>query len=97
MDEQRFDSAYCYIRRRWRTQIRFNRRRSQLASHILSTRHVRLFLHLSSGDEGHCHREIGRNNQLEPRDQPLSRAMMDYFKPLMSWLEEQSNGRQIGW
>jgi len=24
-------------------------------------------------------------------------AMMDYFKPLMSWLEEQNKGRQIGW
>jgi peptidyl-dipeptidase A len=23
--------------------------------------------------------------------------MMDYFKPLMSWLEEQNRGRQIGW
>jgi len=23
--------------------------------------------------------------------------MMDYFKPLMSWLEEQNKGRQIGW
>jgi len=22
--------------------------------------------------------------------------MMDYFKPLMSWLEEQNKGRQIG-
>jgi len=26
-----------------------------------------------------------------------TRAMMDYFKPLMSWLEEQNKGRQIGW
>ena len=26
-----------------------------------------------------------------------TRAMMDYFKPLMSWLEEQNRGRQIGW
>jgi Angiotensin-converting enzyme len=25
------------------------------------------------------------------------RAMIDYFKPLMSWLEEQNKGRQIGW
>jgi peptidyl-dipeptidase A len=24
-------------------------------------------------------------------------AMMEYFKPLMSWLEEQNKGRQIGW
>jgi peptidyl-dipeptidase A len=26
-----------------------------------------------------------------------TRAMMDYFKPLMAWLEEQNKGRQIGW
>jgi len=26
-----------------------------------------------------------------------ARAMIDYFKPLMSWLEEQNKGRQIGW
>jgi len=26
-----------------------------------------------------------------------TRAMMEYFKPLMSWLEEQNTGRQIGW
>jgi peptidyl-dipeptidase A len=26
-----------------------------------------------------------------------TRAMMDYFKPLMSWLEEQNKGRQIRW
>ena len=26
-----------------------------------------------------------------------TRAMMEYFKPLMSWLEEQNEGRQIGW
>jgi peptidyl-dipeptidase A len=26
-----------------------------------------------------------------------TRAMMEYFKPLMSWLEEQNKGRQIGW
>src|SRR5438128_11002301 len=26
-----------------------------------------------------------------------TRAMMDYFKPLMNWLEEQNKGRQIGW
>jgi peptidyl-dipeptidase A len=26
-----------------------------------------------------------------------TRTMMDYFKPLMSWLEEQNKGRQIGW
>jgi peptidyl-dipeptidase A len=26
-----------------------------------------------------------------------TRAMMDYFKPLMSWLEKQNKGRQIGW
>jgi peptidyl-dipeptidase A len=25
-----------------------------------------------------------------------TRAMMEYFKPLMSWLEEQNKGRQIG-
>jgi hypothetical protein len=27
----------------------------------------------------------------------ISHAMMEYFKPLMSWLEEQNKGRQIGW
>ncbi|MDP9291408.1 MAG: M2 family metallopeptidase [Verrucomicrobiota bacterium] len=26
-----------------------------------------------------------------------TRAMVDYFKPLQSWLEEQNKGRQIGW
>ena len=26
-----------------------------------------------------------------------TRAMMEYFKPLMVWLEEQNKGRQIGW
>ena len=26
-----------------------------------------------------------------------TRAMMEYFKPLMAWLEEQNKGRQIGW
>jgi peptidyl-dipeptidase A len=26
-----------------------------------------------------------------------TRAVMDYFKPLMSWLKEQNKGRQIGW
>ncbi|MEP7014858.1 MAG: M2 family metallopeptidase [Verrucomicrobiota bacterium] len=26
-----------------------------------------------------------------------TRAMMEYFKPLMSWLEEQNKGRKIGW
>jgi peptidyl-dipeptidase A len=26
-----------------------------------------------------------------------TRAMMEYFKPLMIWLEEQNKGRQIGW
>ena len=26
-----------------------------------------------------------------------TRAMMEYFKPLMSWLQEQNKGRQIGW
>ena len=26
-----------------------------------------------------------------------TRAMADYFKPLMSWLEEQNRGREIGW
>ena len=26
-----------------------------------------------------------------------TRAMADYFKPLMSWVEEQNKGRQIGW
>ncbi len=26
-----------------------------------------------------------------------TRAMLDYFKPLQSWLEDQNKGRQIGW
>jgi peptidyl-dipeptidase A len=26
-----------------------------------------------------------------------TRAMVDYFKPLMAWLEEQNKGREIGW
>lgn len=26
-----------------------------------------------------------------------TRAMADYFKPLMTWLEQQNKGRQIGW
>lgn len=26
-----------------------------------------------------------------------TRAMMEYFKPLMAWLEEQNKGRQVGW
>ena len=26
-----------------------------------------------------------------------TRAMMEYFKPLMAWLEEQNKGREIGW
>jgi peptidyl-dipeptidase A len=26
-----------------------------------------------------------------------TRAMMDYFKPLMAWLEKENQGRQIGW
>ena len=26
-----------------------------------------------------------------------TRAMVDYFKPLMAWLQEQNKGRQIGW
>ncbi|MFL6583699.1 MAG: M2 family metallopeptidase [Chthoniobacterales bacterium] len=26
-----------------------------------------------------------------------TRAMLDYFKPLQAWLEEQNKGRQIGW
>jgi peptidyl-dipeptidase A len=26
-----------------------------------------------------------------------TRAMLDYFKPLMAWLEQQNKGRQIGW
>jgi peptidyl-dipeptidase A len=26
-----------------------------------------------------------------------TRAMMQYFNPLMSWLEEQNKGGQIGW
>ncbi|HEY6225635.1 MAG TPA: M2 family metallopeptidase, partial [Verrucomicrobiae bacterium] len=26
-----------------------------------------------------------------------TRAMVEYFKPLMAWLQEQNKGRQIGW
>jgi len=26
-----------------------------------------------------------------------TRAMVEYFKPLMAWLEKQNKGRQIGW
>jgi peptidyl-dipeptidase A len=26
-----------------------------------------------------------------------TRAMLEYFKPLMSWLEQQNKGRQISW
>ena len=26
-----------------------------------------------------------------------TRAMMDYFQPLMAWLQEQNKGRKIGW
>ena len=34
----------------------------------------------------------------EATGEPLStRAMVEYFKPLMAWLQEQNQGRQIGW
>ena len=26
-----------------------------------------------------------------------TRAMVEYFKPLMVWLEKQNRGRQVGW
>jgi peptidyl-dipeptidase A len=26
-----------------------------------------------------------------------TRAMVEYFKPLMAWLQEQNKGRPIGW
>jgi peptidyl-dipeptidase A len=26
-----------------------------------------------------------------------TRAMLEYYKPLLRWLEEQNRGRQIGW
>ena len=26
-----------------------------------------------------------------------TRAMVEYFKPLQKWLEEQNKGRQVGW
>ena len=26
-----------------------------------------------------------------------TRAMVEYFQPLMAWLEEQNKGRKIGW
>ena len=33
----------------------------------------------------------------EATDEEIStRAMMEYFKPLMTWLEEQNKGCQIG-
>jgi hypothetical protein len=38
------------------------------------------------------------HNGIEATGEDIStRAMMEYFKPLMSWLEEQNKGRQIGW
>jgi hypothetical protein len=34
----------------------------------------------------------------EPAGEDISaRAMMDYFKSPMAWLEDQNKGRQIGW
>jgi peptidyl-dipeptidase A len=34
----------------------------------------------------------------EATGEPLStRAMVDYFKPLMAWLQDQNRGRTIGW
>jgi peptidyl-dipeptidase A len=30
-------------------------------------------------------------------EDPSTRAMVEYFKPLMAWLREQNNGRVIGW
>jgi peptidyl-dipeptidase A len=32
-----------------------------------------------------------------PAAELSTRAMMEYFKQLMSWLEEQNKGCQIGW
>jgi peptidyl-dipeptidase A len=26
-----------------------------------------------------------------------TRAMVEYYKPLMAWLEKQNKGRKIGW
>ena len=26
-----------------------------------------------------------------------TRAMIEYFRPLMAWLEEQNAGRRVGW
>ena len=31
------------------------------------------------------------------REDIFTRAMADYFEPLMAWLEEQNKRRQIGW
>ena len=28
---------------------------------------------------------------------PSGRAMVEYFKALMTWLEKENKGRQIGW
>ena len=38
-----------------------------------------------------------QNVVLKPGEDISTRAMMEYFKPLMSWLEQQNKGRQIGW
>jgi hypothetical protein len=40
--------------------------------------------------------KIGAKFKGSYRRRHLTRAMTEYFKPLMSWLEEQNQGRQIG-
>jgi hypothetical protein len=38
-----------------------------------------------------------QNVAVKPGEDSSARAMMEYFKPLMTWLEEQNKGRQVGW
>jgi Angiotensin-converting enzyme len=38
-----------------------------------------------------------QNVTVKPGEDISTCAMLEYFKPLMSWVEEQNKGRQIGW
>jgi hypothetical protein len=38
-----------------------------------------------------------QNVAVKPGEDISTRAMMEYFKPLMTWLEQQNKSRQIGW
>jgi peptidyl-dipeptidase A len=40
---------------------------------------------------------VARDEKHATATELSTRAMMDYFKQLMSWLEEQNKGCQIGW